>query len=74
MTMEREHFFPFGAGRRVCVGKELGKLMLKIFVVELAINCRWNLLNEYPVIEEMPVPRPVDGLPAVFSSLQKLGT
>ncbi|XP_071091217.1 cytochrome P450 26A1-like [Haliotis cracherodii] len=72
MTMEREHFFPFGAGRRVCVGKELGKLMLKIFVVELAINCRWNLLNEYPVIEEMPVPRPVDGLPAVFSSLQKL--
>ncbi|XP_046573884.1 cytochrome P450 26B1-like [Haliotis rubra] len=73
LTKERETFFPFGAGRRVCVGKELGKLMLKCFLVELAVNCRWDLLNKYPVIEEMPVPRPIDGLPVVFSSLRKLG-
>ncbi|XP_067657896.1 cytochrome P450 26B1-like [Haliotis asinina] len=74
LTTEREIFFPFGAGRRMCVGKELGKLMLKCFVVELAINCRWDLLNEYPVFEEMPVPRPIDGLPVVFFSIRKLGT
>ncbi|XP_046361189.2 cytochrome P450 26A1-like [Haliotis rufescens] len=68
---DRFHYIPFGGGSRTCAGKELAKLMLKIFAIELARNCTWRLLNESSKMKYIPVPHPVDGLPVHFSQIPK---
>ncbi|XP_007440816.1 cytochrome P450 26A1-like [Python bivittatus] len=64
----RFSFIPFGGGLRSCVGKEFAKLLLKIFTVELARNCDWQLLNGPPVMKTSPTVYPVDNLPTKFTS------
>ncbi|KAL4231246.1 hypothetical protein ACF0H5_008828 [Mactra antiquata] len=63
------HFIPFGGGKRVCVGKDLAKLILKTFAFELVVGCKWTLENEGTRFTNFPVPTPVDGLPLRFSSI-----
>ncbi|XP_069467462.1 cytochrome P450 26A1 [Ambystoma mexicanum] len=62
----RFNFIPFGGGLRSCVGKEFAKLLLKIFIVELARTCDWHLLNGAPTMKTGPTVYPVDNLPAKF--------
>ncbi|XP_062987679.1 cytochrome P450 26A1 [Elgaria multicarinata webbii] len=63
----RFSFIPFGGGLRSCVGKEFAKILLKIFTVELARNCDWQLLNGPPTMKTGPIVYPVDNLPTKFT-------
>ncbi|XP_053927562.1 cytochrome P450 26A1 isoform X1 [Cuculus canorus] len=62
----RFSFIPFGGGLRSCVGKEFAKVLLKIFTVELARSCDWQLLNGPPTMKTGPIVYPVDNLPTKF--------
>nr|XP_028585613.1 cytochrome P450 26A1 [Podarcis muralis] len=64
----RFSFIPFGGGLRSCVGKEFAKILLKIFTVELARNCDWQLLNGPPTMKTGPTVYPEDNLPTKFTS------
>ncbi|KAB0392987.1 hypothetical protein E2I00_003862 [Balaenoptera physalus] len=66
----RFSFIPFGGGLRSCVGKEFAKILLKIFTVELARHCDWQLLNGPPTMKTSPTVYPVDDLPARFTRFQ----
>uniref|UniRef100_A0A8C6YCX3 Cytochrome P450 26A1 n=1 Tax=Naja naja TaxID=35670 RepID=A0A8C6YCX3_NAJNA len=66
----RFSFIPFGGGLRSCVGKEFAKLLLKIFTVELARNCDWQLLNGPPVMKTGPTVYPADNLPTKFTTFK----
>nr|XP_016850825.1 PREDICTED: cytochrome P450 26A1 isoform X2 [Anolis carolinensis] len=66
--VSRFSFIPFGGGLRSCVGKEFAKLLLKIFTVELARNCDWQLLNGPPTMKTGPTVYPEDNLPTKFTS------
>lgn len=66
----RFSFIPFGGGLRSCVGKEFAKILLKIFIVELARHCDWRLLNGPPTMKTSPTVYPVDDLPARFTRFQ----
>ncbi|KAK1333617.1 hypothetical protein QTO34_006002 [Cnephaeus nilssonii] len=66
----RFSFIPFGGGLRSCVGKEFAKILLKIFIVELARHCDWRLLNGPPTMKTSPTVYPVDNLPARFTRFQ----
>ncbi|XP_054839495.1 cytochrome P450 26A1 [Eublepharis macularius] len=65
--VSRFSFIPFGGGLRSCVGKEFAKILLKIFTVELARNCNWQLLNGPPTMKTGPIVYPVDNLPTKFT-------
>lgn len=62
-SVDRMNYTAFGAGARFCVGKEYAKLIIRIFLIELARKCDWKLLNPYPKMVYIPVPRAVDRLP-----------
>ncbi|KAL4640983.1 cytochrome P450 26A1-like [Arapaima gigas] len=65
---QRFNYIPFGGGPRRCVGKEFAKVLLKIFLVELATKCNWTLLNGAPTMKTGPTVYPVDNLPTKFSN------
>lgn len=65
----RFEYIPFGGGsKRYCVGQSLARLILAVFVVELARTAPdgWKLVNGVPAIRTAPVPLPVDDLPIVL--------
>ncbi|XP_039626990.1 cytochrome P450 26A1 isoform X2 [Polypterus senegalus] len=62
----RFNYIPFGGGSRSCVGKEYAKILLKIFLIELAKSCNWTLLNGPPTMKTGPTVYPVDNLPTKF--------
>ncbi|XP_071392848.1 cytochrome P450 26A1 isoform X1 [Centroberyx affinis] len=64
----RFQYIPFGGGSRMCVGKEFAKVLLKIFLVEVAMQCNWTLLNGPPTMKTGPTVYPVDNLPTKFTS------
>ncbi|XP_042314774.1 cytochrome P450 26A1 [Sceloporus undulatus] len=66
--VSRFSFIPFGGGLRSCVGKEFAKILLKIFTVELARNCDWQLINGPPTMKTGPTVYPEDNLPTKFTS------
>ncbi|XP_063095438.1 cytochrome P450 26A1 isoform X4 [Cavia porcellus] len=66
----RFSFIPFGGGLRSCVGKEFAKILLKIFTVDLARHCDWQLLNGPPTMKTSPTVYPVDNLPTRFIRFQ----
>ncbi|XP_038629945.1 cytochrome P450 26A1-like [Scyliorhinus canicula] len=63
----RFSYIPFGGGSRSCVGKEFAKILLKIFTMELARACDWELLNGPPMMKTNPTVYPVDNLPTKFT-------
>ncbi|XP_076854701.1 cytochrome P450 26A1 [Brachyhypopomus gauderio] len=63
----RFNYIPFGGGARMCVGKEFAKVLLKIFLVELAQHCNWTLSNGPPTMKTGPTVYPVDNLPTKFT-------
>ncbi|KAL0964724.1 hypothetical protein UPYG_G00328070 [Umbra pygmaea] len=67
----RFNYIPFGGGSRMCVGKEFAKVLLKIFLVELTLQCNWALSNGPPTMKTGPTVYPVDNLPTMFSSYSR---
>uniref|UniRef100_A0A8C7JYV5 Cytochrome P450 26A1 n=1 Tax=Oncorhynchus kisutch TaxID=8019 RepID=A0A8C7JYV5_ONCKI len=67
----RFNYIPFGGGSRMCVGKEFAKVLLKIFLVELTLQCDWTLSNGPPTMKTGPTVYPVDNLPTVFRSYSR---
>ncbi|XP_027695760.1 cytochrome P450 26B1 [Vombatus ursinus] len=66
----RFHYLPFGGGVRMCLGKHLAKLFLKVLAVELASTSRFELASRtFPRISLVPVLHPVDGLSVKFFGL-----
>ncbi|CAN9508721.1 unnamed protein product [Ophioblennius macclurei] len=65
---DRFQYIPFGGGSRMCVGKELAKVLLKVFLVEVVTRCHWTLLNGPPTMKTGPTVYPVDNLPTKFTS------
>ncbi|KAM6951604.1 cytochrome P450 26A1 [Aplochiton taeniatus] len=63
----RFQYIPFGAGSRMCVGKEFAKVLLKVFLVELSRNTSWTLLNGLPTMKTGPTVYPTDNLPTRFT-------
>ncbi|XP_060693448.1 cytochrome P450 26B1-like [Hemiscyllium ocellatum] len=65
----RFHYLPFGGGVRRCLGKELAKLILKVFAIELATGSHWQLATRtLPKMLMVPVAHPSDGLKVQFSA------
>ncbi|XP_056153373.1 cytochrome P450 26A1 [Lampris incognitus] len=67
-SSSRFQYIPFGGGSRMCVGKEFAKVLLKIFLVEVARHSNWTLLNGPPTMKTGPTVYPVDNLPTKFTS------
>lgn len=67
---DREHYFPFGGGKKGCAGREFAMLMLKVFVIEICRSSCWEVQNLNPKIKFLPVPHPDDNLPMVFQKLE----
>lgn len=65
---DRFGYIPFGGGnRRFCVGKNLAKTIISIFLIELTNQMdRWQLPNGRPQIRTAPFPLPKDRLPVIF--------
>ncbi|XP_062908837.1 cytochrome P450 26B1-like [Mobula hypostoma] len=65
----RFHYLPFGGGVRRCLGKELAKLILKVFAIELTSVSHWELATKtFPKMLLVPIMHPADGLKVWFSS------
>ena len=60
------NYIPFGAGPRVCLGREYAKLFLRVFAVCILQNFDVELLNVDPEMVSDPILRPKDSLPAIF--------
>ncbi|KAK7266276.1 hypothetical protein RIF29_18918 [Crotalaria pallida] len=54
-------FSPFGAGSRLCVGMDLAKLEISIFMQYFLNNYKLERLNPNCGITSLPIPKPVDG-------------
>ncbi|XP_055499332.1 cytochrome P450 26B1-like [Leucoraja erinacea] len=65
----RFHYLPFGDGVRRCLGKELAKLILKVFAIELVRVSHWELTTRtFPKMLLLPIVHPADGLQVRFFS------
>lgn len=58
-------YFPFGGGRRVCIGMPLAKLAGVLIVATIAQRWRLELVDDRPVEPTPPLMRPAGGLPAI---------
>ncbi|BBN03736.1 (+)-abscisic acid 8'-hydroxylase [Marchantia polymorpha subsp. ruderalis] len=56
-------FLPFGNGVHSCLGSELAKLEMFIFVHHLVTKFRWDLLEPKAGIDYRPFPVPKEGMP-----------
>jgi cytochrome P450 len=63
-------YFPFGGGRRRCLGENLARLELKIFGAMLVDNYDWKFPEQILEIEQIPFPHPKDNLRVDFGYLQ----
>lgn len=63
-------YFPFGGGRRRCLGENLARLELKIFAAKLIGNYDWKFPEQTLEIEQLPFPHPKDNLRVNFDYLE----
>lgn len=67
ITESQFKYLPFGGGRRRCAGKDLARIMLKIFAFELVRGCNWQLENPQTTFSTFPMPFADDDLPLRMS-------
>ncbi|XP_071726469.1 beta-amyrin 28-monooxygenase-like [Rutidosis leptorrhynchoides] len=56
-------FVPFGGGPRMCLGKELARVQILVFIHNIVTTFKWDLLIPDEKIEYDPLATPVKGLP-----------
>lgn len=61
-------FVPFGGGPRVCVGYQLAKLNILIFLHYVVTRYDWSLLYPDEPITSDPLPFPSKGMPIKISA------
>ncbi|XP_038681210.1 taxadiene 5-alpha hydroxylase [Tripterygium wilfordii] len=61
-------YLPFGGGPRLCVGHQLAKLNILIFVHHVVTRYNWSLLHPDEEITKDPLPFPSLGMPIKISS------
>nr|UTS77783.1 cytochrome P450 7005C3 [Ginkgo biloba] len=62
-------FLPFSGGKKICLGKDLARLEMAIFLYHLTINFRWEVEEVAKGIEFLGMARPKGGVP--FRVLEK---
>jgi cytochrome P450 len=59
-------YIPFGGGRRICIGKRFGQLVVKTVAATLARRFEWRLAPGYELtVDKLPTLSPRGGLPVV---------
>ncbi|KAJ9166840.1 hypothetical protein P3X46_021536 [Hevea brasiliensis] len=67
-------FLPFGAGPRTCLGIEMAKLSMLVFLHRLTSGYEWTIEERDPSMEKTThVPRLRSGLPITLKALTKNG-
>lgn len=56
-------YVPFGGGPRMCLGKELARVQILMFIHNIVTTFKWDLLIPDEKIEYDPLATPVKGLP-----------
>ncbi|KAJ0818473.1 putative cytochrome P450 [Helianthus annuus] len=56
-------YVPFGGGPRMCLGKELARVQILVFLHNIVTKFKWDLLIPDEKIEYDPLATPVQGLP-----------
>ncbi|KAI3688339.1 hypothetical protein L1987_82051 [Smallanthus sonchifolius] len=56
-------YVPFGGGPRMCLGKELARVQVLVFLHNIVTKFKWDLLITDEKIEYDPLATPVKGLP-----------
>ncbi|KAM0045064.1 putative cytochrome P450 [Helianthus debilis subsp. tardiflorus] len=56
-------YVPFGGGPRMCLGKELARVQILVFLHNIVTKFKWELLIPNEKIEYDPLATPVQGLP-----------
>ncbi|KAK9079012.1 hypothetical protein SSX86_000681 [Deinandra increscens subsp. villosa] len=56
-------YVPFGGGPRMCLGKELARVQILVFLHNIVTKFKWELLIPNEKIEYDPMATPVKGLP-----------
>lgn len=56
-------YVPFGGGPRMCLGKELARVQILVFLHNIVTKFKWDLLIPDEKIEYDPLATPVKGLP-----------
>lgn len=69
-SISRYEYIPFGGGgKRFCVGEALARMVLSVFLVEIANGTNgWKLVNGRPEMKTAPIPFPKDHLPILFNN------
>ncbi|MBL4838678.1 MAG: cytochrome P450 [Kordiimonadaceae bacterium] len=63
---------PYGGGAHKCIGMIFAQIQAKVFLLNLLPNYRITIPENYELdLQLVPTPRPKDGLPVTFVSLQK---
>lgn len=62
-------YIPFSSGKRACAGKDLARMMLKIFAIELLRSCEFDLVDKNTEFAPFPLPHPKNGMPLEISRL-----
>ncbi|KAG6556952.1 hypothetical protein Mapa_001368 [Marchantia paleacea] len=62
-------FSPFGLGNRSCIGNELAKMEMSIFLHLVIMDYRWEPINPNAPVRYLPHPQPVDGCLVNFTRL-----
>ncbi|KAJ0818470.1 putative cytochrome P450 [Helianthus annuus] len=56
-------YIPFGGGPRMCLGKEVARVQILVFLHNIVTKFKWDLLIPDEKIEYVPLATPVKGLP-----------
>lgn len=67
---QRFAYIPFGAGVRSCPGKEFGKMVMKLTILELCRSYEWTVLDSYNMVL-YPTPKPDKNVRVSFTRLKR---
>jgi cytochrome P450 len=64
------HWVPFGGGPHLCLGRRFAEMQVRMVMHQLLARYRWSVPAGYVMpIQQAPISKPLDGLPATFTRL-----